>query len=508
MVSITINNVWSRIYELNVKIMDILDHQTSYYVEGYQFTKAFRSGWFDEKSSKFKHWDGKRHLISKSGVFPTGLINRVVEMLCMHEIEFKIVDNRTNLKHNNPIKVKNYEPRPYQVEAVKAAIEKGNGLIKVGTGGGKTLIAGMIVAEYNLPSMIYVVGKDLLYQFHREMTKILGAQVGIIGDGHCDIKRFNVCSIWTAITAFDLKGNVSLDDEDWSPEVLEVNVEQKKLIKKAIESSNVAIFDEAHFIACETIQSIFKAGKNCRYVFGMSGSPWRDDGADLLIESVCGKIIYNMPASKLIEMKYLVPPKITLIDVPKYPEKLPNNYQSIYKRYVVENDVRNNLIIDATRRLLDMGRRPLILVRNLSHGRELAKRLNDIPLYFVSGEVDGEAREEIKQDFQEGKLRCLIASSVFDIGIDLPCLDALILAGGGKSTVRTLQRIGRVIRLNESKNDSIVVDFLDDAKYLDKHAEIRLAVYMTEPMFRIKFPKGFNHEVIKCPKKIQAKISS
>ena len=52
----------------------------------------------------------------------------------------------------------------------------------------------------------------------------------------------------------------------------------------------------------------------------------------------------------------------------------------------------------------------------------------------------------------------LIASKIFDQGVDIPNLDALVLAGSGKSSGRALQRIGRVIRNAPGKKKAIVVE--------------------------------------------------
>lgn len=509
MTEIIINNVWSRIRELkNIKIIDAIDRETSFYVQGYQFTRAFKQGYYDYKKGTFIHWDGKRHLVTRKLVFPTGLLARILDILERYGQEYETIDQRFEPKSQKPLKIKKYTPRPYQQEALSVAVKHGRGIIRMATGSGKTLLASMIVAHYNMPTMIYVVGKDLLYQFHKETEKALGIKVGIIGDGQCEIRKINICSVWTAATAFDLQEAVSLDDEDWTPEVLIVDSEQKKLIKKTIESSNLAIFDEAHFLATNTIQSIFKASKKCRYLFGLSGTDWRDDGADLLLESICGRRIFNLPASKLIKEKFLVPPKITLLEVPPYKDKLSNNYNSIYSKYVVENEVRNKMVEDSARVLLKKGRKVLILVKHIKHGKELAERLKDIPLFFVNGEIDGPTREEVKQQFADGELKCLIASSVFDIGVDIPSLDALILACGGKSSVRALQRIGRVIRLFHGKNDALVVDFIDNAKHLDKHSSTRIAIYQTEPSFKLKFPKNFNRDQLQKPAKLTKKIKN
>ncbi len=506
-VTITINNVWSHISGLkDIEIVDALDKVTSFYVEGYQYTKAFKVGWFDKYTGEFKHWDGKKHLLTQKMVFPTGLLSRVKDFFNLYKVNYILDDKRKTPITLNRLPIKKYIPRNYQVEAFNAAIKNERGMIRVGTGGGKTLIAAMIMAHYNLPGIIYVVGKDLLYQFHKEIEKALGIKIGIIGDGKCIIRKINICSVWTAATAFNLKTKVSLDDEDWAPEVKEVSAKNKKNIKKVIENSIVNIFDEAHFLATDTIQSIYKTSKNCRYLFGLSGSPWRDDGADLLIESICGPRIYKKTASELIKEGFLVQPKIVLFEVPPI-KGLPNHYGSIYSQYITKNDIRNDMIVDAARNLIKMGRRILILVRYISHGNDLAKRLYDIPLYFVNGEVDSDTREEVKDAFERGHYKCLIASSVFDIGIDIPSLDGLILAGGGKSSVRALQRIGRVIRKAENKKDAIVVELIDNAKFLDKHSAIRISVYETEPLFKLKFPEGFDHGKIKRSRKIKQKIN-
>ena len=59
------------------------------------------------------------------------------------------------------------------------------------------------------------------------------------------------------------------------------------------------------------------------------------------------------------------------------------------------------------------------------------------------------------------------------------------MAGSGKSTGRALQRIGRVIRKADGKDKAIVVEFMDNAKYLKSHSETRKSVYETEPEFLI-----------------------
>ena len=53
----------------------------------------------------------------------------------------------------------------------------------------------------------------------------------------------------------------------------------------------------------------------------------------------------------------------------------------------------------------------------------------------------------------------------------------MILAGGGKSTIKNIQRIGRVLRTSEGKEEASVHDFIDTAKYLCDHYKQRRTIF-------------------------------
>ena len=91
------------------------------------------------------------------------------------------------------------------------------------------------------------------------------------------------------------------------------------------------------------------------------------------------------------------------------------------------------------------------------------------------------------KDIEDGYVQCVIASRIFDIGLNLPILSGLVLASAGRSTVRCLQRIGRVIRLYPGKKIAAVVDFADSAPYLSDHSERRREIYESE--FEVQWPK-------------------
>jgi superfamily II DNA or RNA helicase len=489
---IIVNNIYSQITECeSPEIIKLLDYNLSYYVQGYAFTAAYKTGWWNGKKKKWERWDGKSHLLDDKLRFQTGLLNKVKSILSTKNIKLEIIDNRDVPKYGKKIKIKNVEERPYQKRVLDAALKHKNGLIKVATGGGKSVIINNLIAETNVKTMVYVIGIDLLYQMHETFNKMLGTEVGIIGDGKAEIKKINVCTVWTAANAL---GNeyVPFDDEEKSKKET-INESNKDKIVKAIKEAEMVIYDECQMLAAKTLQIINNASKEAYYKYGFSGTPFRDDGADLLLEATCGKIIVEVSPTELIKDNYLVKPTIHFIDIPEYKGSISPQYPSIYKNYIVENEIRNDRIIKSAEKLVSGGRKVLILVKTIRHGEILYEKLSkQFVVYYVRGDVGSDERNKIRKDFISGKIELIIATAIYDQGVDIPNIDALILAGSGKSSGRALQRIGRVIRPAAGKKDAIVLDFIDNAKYVLDHSKKRIDVYKKETGFEIKLPKNYN----------------
>lgn len=493
MAKILIGNTYCQIVDLNNKeARKRLDDVLSYFISGYQFTKAYKTGWWDSKKQRWEKWDGKKHLLLSNLRFLKGLLPKVEVILKNNGVKYTIVDKRKAVKLKKKIKTKNIESRPYQDLALDVSLKEKGGIIKSATGSGKSVMITQLIACTNVKTMVYVIGIDLLYQMKETFEKMLGTKVGIIGDGVADIKKINVCTVWTAANVLGKK-YVPMDDEDRSKKE-KLKAANKAKIVKAIKESEMAIFDECHMLATDTLQAINNASVSAYYKYGYSGTPWRDDGADLLIEAVCGKNIIEITATELIKDGWLVEPTIHFLDVPPM-SKLPDKYPSIYKEYIVDNEVRNDKIIKAASKLVESGRKVLILVKTLRHGKILLEELEqDYVVYFVKGDIDSDERTWIRQEFIKNGIDIIVASVVYDQGVDLPNLDALVLAGSGKSSGRALQRLGRVIRPYPGKKNAIVVDFIDNAKYLLSHTAARMEIYRTEAGFKIKLPKkkGYN----------------
>lgn len=478
------------IEETDVEHILALDKHLSFYVQGAEHTAAFRG--FINRDGDYVKWDGFKKLLTPTLQLATGLVERVKDFYQAAGKPLQIEDRRPAKSVGKErhildnLQKMGKPPYPYQLEILDVIDKYDRGIIKVATGGGKSLIAALVAAKLGKKTIIYVIGKDLLYQFHTFFSQVFDEPIGIIGDGQCEIHDINIASIWTVGQAIGMKKNEILLDSDDDEEALGKN--KYAAIERMMKEAKVHIIDECHMSACETIQQIFKRSKP-EHLYGLSGSPWRDDGADLLIESVLGKYIVDIPASRLIKEGYLAKAIIRFRVVPPYHYDVEKSYPSIYKKYVVENDVRNGLILDAAKALVGKGYQTLVLFSSLKHGKILYELFQEhMKCAILDGSNNKDERQQVKKDLEDRKIDCILASKIFDIGVDIPSLAGLVIACGGKSTVKALQRVGRVIRKYPGKQFAVIIDFCDQITYLDNHSRIRYKIYTSEDGFDVNWP--------------------
>ena len=406
-------------------------------------TPSFRNG----------TWDGRVALFDRpSGLFPFGLFKRVKDVLDEAKVCYDFVDERVRPEKRHSFS-KNVSLRDYQERTVKAALDSGRGILQLATGAGKTKIASAITSEYGLNTVFFVHTKFLLNQAKKELEKVLSAEIGQVGDGIVDIRSVTVAMIQTTIKALGEKYTPSIDEEESGESEDNTNIEGKEqAIIGMLDRSEIIFFDECQFVAADSFYTI---ANRCPayYKFGLSATPYRSDKKDLMIEAALGPIIDKVDASFLIKKGYLTQPKIHFFRVGTNIHKDGRKYPEIYKSEIVESAHRNRLVINSAMKLRSKNKSVLILVQQVSHGKilqELFKK-EDLNVSFVFGEDNSSKRENEVFKLKTKKSLILIASTIADEGLDIPSLDAVILAGGGKSPCKSLQRVGRALRVFREK---------------------------------------------------------
>jgi superfamily II DNA or RNA helicase len=165
-------------------------------------------------------------------------------------------------------------------------------------------------------------------------------------------------------------------------------------------------------------------------------------------------------------------------------------WQDAYDEGIVYNDKRNKMIAVAAITMFSKDKKVLILVEAIDQGNSILEilRKKNLEVDFIYGKHSGEQRSEANNKIQSGELDILIASRVYNQGINIPLIDCVIIGGGYKSAILTYQRYGRGMTKRGDKTETIVIDFFDKGSYfLEKHSQERISLVNEEKAFKIEY---------------------
>ena len=264
-----------------------------------------------------------------------------------------------------------------------------------------------------------------------------------------------------------------------------------QMYQDLVKDTTVVILDEAHHAKADTYYNTLLEFDNAVYKIAMTGSI---DSTDKLmvarLKAIFGKITYEVRNKEMIERGISAKPTINMINI-REPRGLMSkkNFQDVYAKGIVQNEVRNQIIAGFAYSLVKAGKQTLIIVNYMEHGEWLLNKLTEmgVNVAFTNGELDSQLRTEQLAQAKLGEIDILIATSVLDEGVDISGFRALIMAGGYKSLRLVLQRVGRVLRKKEDDNTALVYDFMERTnEILYKHSLERVRIYEDEG-FEIKY---------------------
>jgi len=245
----------------------------------------------------------------------------------------------------------------------------------------------------------------------------------------------------------------------------------------------VAIIDEAHH--CQNVKGQYGHALSLTwtpYRFGFTATKPPNEYNAISMEALIGPTLGELPLEKAVEYGYLATPKLKLVPIPRERDisKL-FSFQDVYHFGIVHNTIRNKLIIDNAKEQNEMNNTALILVKELEHGdvlSDIAKKMT-LNFAYVHGNTAQKMRNETKALLENKDVKTVITTVIWKEGVDIPTLDCIINACGGKSEIQTKQFPGRGMRRTKTKKEFVLIDFLDPYKYLAIHTIERLKVYIS-----------------------------
>lgn len=482
---IEINNLYGKIVDhLTIDQLAIIQHECQFKMEGSDYKQmSFRN--------RGIQWDGYKKLFNiQTRRFNIGLLSRIINLLNKYGLQVSIIDNRIHLPQKYNYKYDITMLRDYQMQAVITSVMHGNGILKVATGGGKTVIAGCTIGALGKKSIFIVHTRDLLYQAKESFEKIFPNEViGQIGDGVIEYRNITVATMQTLAILGGVEVGKNKYDEDATNDEFKIVADRikKHEFNEYRKTVQCVMMDEVQIVCSQTAQGVRFLFESADYAFGYSASPWRDDGSDLEIEGAFGERIVDISASELIRSGYLVRPKIMVHNTTYACTDISGDYVQIYKRYIVENNIYNIQVANDAINMWRSGMNTLILVTQINHGNAIADiiRSMGIDVSFISGKSGMKKRSQAIQDMRDGKISLLIASTIADVGLDIPRLQCIVEAGAGKSSVTALQRLGRIMRTFDGKTSCKFISYRDTVTYIDQHILHKINIWRTEEEFII-----------------------
>lgn len=436
--------------------------------------RDFRNGkWYSETKSMY---DGR------SKHFLTGLIVQVIQHCRAHNIHFTASDNRQPLQAPGVVAplegiAFGQGDYDYQMKAVIAALEKRRGVLKLATGAGKTECAVAISKTLQQPTLFLTHRVNLLYQtaerFALRWPELQTYdQIGIIGDSQY---RPNFVTFSTVQT---------LDS------FLKKKMTRKEVVDD-LTKFRVVIIDEAHRAGARQFVKVAKLLHNADYRIGLSATPFiKTPYENLCLQGITGGVLHEVSASELIRKGVLARPFFKFLPVyePNMPAKKFKHWLDVYEHGIVKNQKRNEMVVSAVSKLVDMGKKPLAIVQQIEHMEILERMLiaAGVKPKVASGNMGARERAKTLKQLGRGGIDTIVCTNIFDEGIDVKEVGGVVMAAGTKSAPAFMQRTGRAIRKKSEDNNAVVIDFMDNQHWmLKKHSQQRLELVEKEAEFML-----------------------
>lgn len=462
---IIVNNVYSTLVDVDSKTESDIDRALAVFIPGVQYTAAFRQA--------MGSWDGRQHLYNeRTKQFPTGLLGLVLDLVGPVAIDDKrtdvseVVDKA--LMRATTIELKDITLADFQrYDGLIKAIEAKRGRLYFSVNSGKSEIIIALSECLDLKTIWLTDKIDLMRQAVDRYRQRTGRDCGYIGDGaFIDDDKMIVAMV---------------------PTIYRLS---KKRLAEFMSQFGLLIVDEADALRSK---SWYTVAMMCPapFRYAMTGSPPKDKYTSYKMSAATDiNVIARRSNQENINIGWSARPTIHLQQL-IYPDNS-LSYSQAYNTMIRFNRPYASIVADEIYSWYKQGKKTLILVEKVRQGANIAAELRGrgVECTYLQGNDDSDYRHDKLNEFRDSQIEVLIGTRILARGIDLPQVNVLVLAAGGRSTGQQLQRLGRALRRKkEGENIVEIVDYIHSGnKYMLEHSLERIKLYQREG-FDIKWRK-------------------
>jgi superfamily II DNA or RNA helicase len=449
----------------------------SFFLPSARYSPAYRMG----------RWDGCTSFMTMGGRTYLNALDKLLPVLQDHGYEFEIEDQRayhkfefdnvtenthadTTWPHGHRFAGEPIMLRDYQVEAINTCLQNLQGINVVPTGGGKTLITSTLsklVQPYGR-TIVIVPNKNLVQQTEEDYVN-MGLDVGVLYGDRKEYECTHTICTWQSLNVLDKKHKDCLDTDQ---------------MEKFMKGLMAVIVDECHLVSDMNIlhKLLTTVFKNVPIRWGLTGTIPEEEHKRMALITALGPQIGELRAKDLQDKGVLAKCNVTVWQTQ---ETLAyNNYQEELK-YLVTNEARLKWLAEQIEQISQSGN-TLVLVDRIETGQKLYNQISNS--VFISGEMKSKDRRAHYKEINFGDNRIMLATfGTSAVGISIDRIYNLVLLEAGKSFVRTIQSIGRSLRMANDKDRAEIYDVCSRMKFSNNHLAKRKQFYKNaEYPFEIK----------------------
>lgn len=345
------------------------------------------------------------------------------------------------------------KPRPYQLaalESVRSACAgpvKPRGIVAMPTGSGKGHIAGMLPAAMGAGNVLFMAHREELIE---QLVKHIGraipnARIGVErAEEHARPMHNIVVASVPTLVARDCRRLVNLGRSRFGG-IVSDECHHSTAPGYLSVYRNFGLLDEHnHKTAAPPIPHV-----------GLTATPARGD--DVGLHNVFDSIIYQYKLQDCIRDGWLVPIRaftvLTGVDLSKVRTVAGDYNEKDLAREVATHE-RNAAVFDAYEKHCQ-GLKTLVFAVNVQHAMDLAEfyRSRGVEARYIAGTMAGELRAATLSWFKRTPGAVLTNCAIMTEGVDVPSVEAVVLARPTKSKTLYAQALGRGTRLADGAYD-------------------------------------------------------
>lgn len=334
---------------------------------------------------------------------------------------------------------KEVKPNIMQIQALKNLESLRNyakrGLLISATGTGKTYLSGFDVKNAKAEKVLFIAHRKTILSKAKETfeTIIKDKKMGIY-DG-------------------------SIGEEDYIFAMIQTMSKKEHLEKFPKDYFDYIVIDEVHHGGAKSYQSLINYFTP-KFMLGMTATPERGDNFDIY-ELFHHNIAYEIRLHDALREELLCPFHYFGISDIEVDGELITEKTAVKK---LTADERVNHIIEKSRFYGYSGDKlhGLIFVSRVEEAIELTEKMKSrgIRCEVLTGEDSDSKREKTILDLEEGKIEYIITVDIFNEGVDIPCINQVILLRPTESSIVYIQQLGRGLRKYEGKEYVVILDFI------------------------------------------------